>query len=344
MRLTAPLHFGLGTDFEQYGIAIDDVVVHGRSWVFTLDFEAFDPAAIDAWIAAMDRWSDVSADTQWQASVFIALEDVVRLRAMRARDYSRFLKAVARMAAAGATFYPHNHGVFEERTGHLYEHRSQRIAGYPKRASMFFDVVYRHRRDIREWLSNLTFHYDRFLKDAGLPTPSRPAFRAGGWDHGATKTDAKAFVSGLETAGFVWDSSASSGDFGTRTWRIGAPYGRNVFGLTPSLTEAAACCSVDGLGSFLNPRTADAVLRVLLQPRLWWRSPGVFVTVFHFNNLLRSDGYRDDLSVERRIESLFSSLDVFRSALRMSSVSFEKIAISRGPRVGLEPKRSTSTL
>jgi hypothetical protein len=42
-------------------------------------------------------------------------------------------------------------GRFDPRTG-PYPHRPDRVAGYRKRACMFFDVVHRHSRPIDEWL------------------------------------------------------------------------------------------------------------------------------------------------------------------------------------------------
>jgi hypothetical protein len=317
------------TDFELYGIANDEVVIRGRSWVFTVDFEAFAPAEIDMWIAAMDRWAEVSARRGWRSSVFLALEDVVRLKALGPRDYPRFLQAARRMAEAGARFYPHNHGVFDEHTGHLRPGRPGRVEGYRKRPSMFFDVVYRHGLDIGEWIAHLWAHYTRFLDDAELPLPRQPAFRAGGWDHGTTEADARAFVSGLTTAGFAWDTSACAGTYGTRTWRAQTPFGRNVFGLTPTLTEAAPCWSVDALGRLSDPRTAHAVLKALKHPKLWLRSPGVFVTVFHFNNLFRADVRRGKSSIAVPIEGLFSKIGAFRSLLRLPSITFEDIDAER---------------
>jgi hypothetical protein len=320
---------GKRTDFELYGIATDEVVIRRRSWVFTIDFEAFAPAEIDMWIDAMNRWAEVSARRFWRSSVFLALEDVVRLRALQPHDYHRFLRAARRMAEAGAKFYPHNHGIFDERTGRLRPGRPAQVDGYRKRPSMFFDVVYRHHLDIGEWIAHLWAHYARFLDEAELPLPSRPAFRAGGWDHGTTEGDARAFISGLTTAGFAWDSSACAGTYGTRTWRAQTPFGQNVFGLTPTLTEAAPCWSVDALGRLSDPRTAHAVLKALQHPKLWLQRPGVFVTVFHFNNLFRAYGRARASSIAQPIEGLFSKLEAFRSLLRLPSITFEDIDAER---------------
>ena len=319
----------VATDFHRTGISTDDVVIRGRSWVFTIDFEAFDPTQIDIWVKAMDHWSDITLRGGWKSSIFIALEDVIRLKAERPEAYPRFLEATRRMASAGATFYPHNHGVFDESTGLQAEHRPQRIPNYPKRASMFFDVVHRHGLDIREWMGRIASHFDDFLIGAGLPRPTQPAFRAGGWDHGVTANDLKAFVEGLAAAGFAWDSSASSGIYGTRSWRIGAPYGHNVFGLDPTVVEAACCWSVDGLGRLGQPRTVKALVGLARQSRLWRHHPGVFVTVLHFENLVRPNRATNMPEITRRIESLFSKLNIVRSALRIQSTNFDDISVGR---------------
>ena len=317
------------TDFHRSGISTDDVVIRGRSWVFTIDFEAFDPDEIEIWVNAMDRWSEITSREGWKSSIFLAVEDVIRLKATRSQEYRRFLEAARRMASAGATFYPHNHGVFDESTGLLAEHRPQRISNYPKRASMFFDVVHRHGLDIGEWMERIASHFEDFLIGAGLPRPSRPAFRAGGWDHGVTASDARAFVEGLASAGFAWDSSASSGIYGTRSWRIGAPYGQNVFGLAPTVVEAACCWSVDRLGRLGEPRTVKALVGLARQSRLWRRCPGVFVTVFHFQNLVRPNKTTNVSEITSRIESLFSKLNVIRNALQIRNADFDDISACR---------------
>jgi hypothetical protein len=315
----------MSTDFERYGIAKSNIILRQRSWVFTIDFEAFFPDEIDSWIDAMVVWADIAGRCRWKTWVFIALEDVVRLRTVSAGGYGRFLDAVRKMAAAGATFYPHNHGVFEEKTGLLHAHRPERIDGYPKRASMFFDVVYRHGVDIREWLIVLMSHYDHFLDDAGLQRSKQVAFRAGGWDYGATEADARSFIDGLVAAQVSLDSSASSGVFGTRNWRIGAPYGQNVFSIAPTVVEAGVCWSVDAFDRFREARTSRALLNLLIQPRLLLRRPGAFVTVFHFHNLLRPRTKRDRRSATERIEALFTAQGAIRGLLGMETAAFDDI-------------------
>jgi hypothetical protein len=316
----------LSTDFERYGISTAPLTVRGRRWLFTVDFEAFRPGTFDQWITGMEIWAHVSARRGWKSCMFVAVEDVARLRSGPAREYHRFLAAAQEMAACGAVFYPHNHGVFDE-SGRMHADRPQHVPGYPKRASMFFDVVYRHRRDIGEWLSGVRGHYRSWLEDAAIQPPNSIAFRAGGWDYGADEADARAFVAALADGGFSWDSSASSGVFGERSWTVGAAFGRNVFGLASGLTEAAACWGVDGLGALHHPRTVRVLLRPLTQLRLWTRRPGVFVTVFHFNSLFRHNGANDPASVAKRVEAVFARQELLRSALAMPTASFDDLEL-----------------
>lgn len=312
------------TDFESYGIAKSDVTVCGRQWVFTIDFEAFDPKDIDLWIEAMDTWAQTSKQVGWHSSVFLSLENVLQLKASRPQKYAPFVDAARRMAESGATFYPHNHGMFDPKTGR-HPHRPDRVAGYRKRACMFFDVVYRHGRAIDEWLLYLRALYETLLDDAGIHVPSQLAFRAGGWDYGSTKDDVERFVTALTTAGFAWDSSASTGVFGTRSWRPGIPYGRNVFGLGPDLVEAGACWSVDRITRLFEPRTAYAFLGLAAQPKLWLRRSGIFVTVLHFNVLLESQG-----SPGARIDALFAKLCALRRILDVDTAIFDELSVTRG--------------
>jgi hypothetical protein len=315
------------TDFHRHGLSTEDVVIRGRFWAFTIDFEAFYPNDIDIWIKAMDHWAKITSLEEWKSCIFLAIEDVVRLESERPREYARFLEAARRMSSGGATFYPHNHGIFDESTGLLVEYRPELVPNYPKRASMFFDVVHRHGRDIREWIGYIGSRFDDFIIAAELPRPARLAFRAGGWDHGVTESDVRAFVDGLTSAGFAWDSSASSGVFGTRTWRIGAPFGKNVFGLAPNLIEAAPCWSADALGRLHQPRTAKTLIGLAQQADLWRRHPGIFVTVFHFNNLVVGDGTAKN--VIRRIETLFSKLRLIQGFLGIPTADFDDIVATR---------------
>jgi hypothetical protein len=325
----------LPTDFERYGLSEGQVSILERSWLLTIDFEAFAPDKLDDWLKAMRQWASISAAGKWRFSIFLALEDVVRLRAGSKGQYRAFLQAAKELHEAGTAFYPHNHGVFDPATGLLAPDRSHRIPGYRKRASFAYDVIERHGKDLSDWMGRVLYHYDDFLEDAGIPRPDRLAFRAGGWDHGDTAERSRAFVRALDANSFSFDSSASSGTFGTRSWRIGAPYGSNVFALSPSLIEVAPCWSLNCDANLLSPHAIASLARLLHQPRVWVRPalPGAFVTVLHFNHLFRPDGspsaQASRSSVEHRVNRFFRMISLLRKRLRLESITFEDLAIRR---------------
>ena len=328
----------LPTDFERYGLFEGDLAPDNRALLLTIDFEAFSPDDLDRWLDAMRQWTLLSTQGGWRFSIFLAIEDVVRLRAAGGGVYDRFLGALRELFEAGTRFYPHNHGVFDERTGLLAAGRRQRVPGYAKRASFAYDVVHRHGQNFSEWINRVVYHYDSFLSDAGIPRPQQLAFRAGGWDHGDTAESTRAFVRALERNSFSLDSSASSGVFGTPSWRIGAPFGSNVFALSPSIIEVAPCWSLD-LHVKLTTRYGLASLRRLLgQPRLWRsrEAPGAFVTVLHFDHLLRPTPSRDARDdpvprslVQERTRRFFRLASIIRAASHLNSATFEELSIRR---------------
>jgi hypothetical protein len=326
----------LPTDFELYGLSDRRLSTVERSWLLTIDFEAFVAEGLDEWLEAMRQWAALSASGRWRFSVFLAVEDVVRLRAGKRSSYQAFLQAVRELHKAGTIVYPHNHGVFNSRTGLLAAVRPQGVPGYRKRASFAYDVIHRHHKDLADWLGRVIYHYDEFLADSGIPRPDRLAFRAGGWDHGDTAESSRAYIRALEQNSFSFDSSASSGTFGTRSWRIGAPFGSNVFALSPSLVEVAPCWSLNCNAKLLSSHTVASLVRLLRQPRAWLSRtvPGALVTVLHFDHLFRAaappgagtgPAYRG--TVQERVSRFFTLISALRKTLRLESITFEDLAI-----------------
>jgi hypothetical protein len=305
-----------------------------RSLLLTIDFEAFGAASLEAWLAATEHWAGRAASTGMKFSVFIALEDVVRLRHDSKDGYADFLQHVKLLHASGVQFYPHNHGFFDPVTGRQAASRPQVIPGYSRRASFFYDIVRRHGLDLDTWLRRLLEHYDEFLSEAGVQRPEQLAFRAGGWDHGSTPAESAAFVTAVSDVGFAHDSSASSGVFGTRTFRVGAPYGSNLYRLTGSLAEVAPCWSLNCGAEWLSRSSVGSIRALLPQRRLWLtrRHEGVFVTVLHFDHLFRpADGNLDSTarraSILRRVDRFFATATSLRSALALQSISFEDLRL-----------------
>jgi hypothetical protein len=328
----------LPTDFERHGLAERRLGINDRAWLLTIDFEAFAPEAVVEWLKAMQEWARLSAKGGWRFSIFLAVEDVVRLRVASESLYDGFLRVARELSAAGTAFHPHNHGVFDRKTGLLAADRPQHMPGYRKRASFAYDVVHRHRMDLCEWVPEVVAHYDEFLTHAGIPRPDRLAFRAGGWDHGDTAETNRAYARALEQNAFSVDSSASSGVFGTRTWRVGAPFGSNVFALSSSLVEIAPCWSVNCDAGFPTSQTASAVGRLIRQPRLWLSrtAPGAFVTVLHFDHLFRiggssTAGLAPPATVEERLKQFFKLISFLRKALHLKSATFDDLSIVDQP-------------
>jgi hypothetical protein len=326
---------GLPTDFEQHGLVERWLRTDDRAWLLTIDFEAFTPEALVAWLDAMQVWARLSAEGRWRFSIFLAVEDVVRLRAASESLYDGFLRAAKALSDAGTTFHPHNHGVFDSKTGLLAAVRPQHIPGYRKRASFAYDVVHRHRVELADWVAQVVDHYDEFLVDARIPRPRRLAFRAGGWDYGDTAETSRAYIRALEQSSFSIDSSASSGVFGTKSWRVGAPFGSNIFALSSSLVELAPCWSMNcGVGVATRQGVA-AVARLLRQPGLWLTrtAPGAFVTVLHFDHLFCPDGQCSGNglasrgTVEKRVNRFFELIAVLRGRLKLESTSLEDLEI-----------------
>jgi hypothetical protein len=319
----------MSTDLEAVGLSTGRLTSASRDWLITVDFESFAPADIDLWSKAMGVWADCTWSAGLSSSIFIALEDVAVVRAADPAGYARFLSAVCAMRDAGCTFHPHNHQFFDDDTGvrpRTMGEGGDRAPGYRKRISLYYDVVHREGWPLQSWLELVGASYRRFLADAGVPEPSRRAFRAGGWDNGSTAGELRDYVESLTALGYAYDSSATSGEFGTRTWRIGAPCGENVFGLRGGVTEVAPTFSLDCdapvrlRGGVRGMRAALVGSRALAaRPK-----PGVITTVLHFDHLFRASyhgGYapfaiKDEATVARRIRAHFKALSRLRRLLR----------------------------
>lgn len=283
----------------------------------------------------MRHWAVRAADGGFQFSVFMALENVVQLHARAPDRYPEFLEAVRELHRGGTLFYPHNHYVFGLDSGERPE-LDVRHAGpgaeYTKRASMFYDVVHRHRQSLPDWLKLLRSGFSSFLADAEVPLPRRWAFRAGGWDYGSSPGDLAIYLEGLAAAGFEVDSTACSGAFGTQSWRIGAPFGHNAFALSDGLIEIAPCWSLDCAAPRLSRRSAAPLVALGSQRDVWARRrcSGAFVTVLHFDHLFgpaRGEVRPSFAVVRARIDRFFTNLTWLRKLLQLRSVTFDNLEI-----------------
>jgi hypothetical protein len=69
------------TDFEACGLARGRLPVGGRHLLLSVDFEAFAPGEAPQWCQAMRAWARAAERYALPFAFFIAVEDVVRLRA-----------------------------------------------------------------------------------------------------------------------------------------------------------------------------------------------------------------------------------------------------------------------
>jgi hypothetical protein len=331
----------VSTDLETAGLSTTKLSSRTRDWLITIDFEAFSPSDVDLWSKAMLEWAECAWSAELPFAVFVALEDVAMLRAANPAGYARFLSAARAMHDAGCVFHPHNHQFFDDETGtrpRIVGEGDARSPGYRKRTSFYFDVVHREGYRLRSWLGVLEASYRRFLTEMRVPVPNRRAFRAGGWDNGSTTAELSDYVESLTAFGYTYDSSATAGEFATSTWKIGAPYGENVFGLRGGITEVAPTFSLHCGTSLL---TADGLRNVYAgvagSSALAARpKPGVIATVLHFDHLFHAKVQgrfhpfvvKDQATIVRRIHAHFRALVQLRRLLRVHRViEFAELAL-----------------
>jgi hypothetical protein len=325
-------------DFTRFGFRGSEISATRRAWLLTLDFEAFTARTAPLWHEAMQRWAAHCRAGGWKFSFFVSVEHVVRLRAESSGLYDEFLEAAAELHRAGVEYCPHNHCLFDVSSGRRATSKAERereVHGYPKRPSMYYDIAYRNGTTFREWLPTLVRAYSEFLQAAGITRPPALAFRAGGWDYGATKADVSDYLHALVAEGFSFESGAVSGVRGTRSWRIGAPFGSNTFELVPPLVEVAPTDSMNCGATIGSIPYFGWVSRILRQPRLWAPpfGPGVLVTVLHFDELFhtghgqstRKFAVEDRRKVARRIDAFFKRIHAARRLLHLEPCTFAEL-------------------
>ena len=327
------------THFHEAGLVCGYLPPAGRQLVLTVDVEAFDTSRIELWCEAMAAWGRAAAEAGLRFSHFVSIEHVARLRTSSPGAYEEFAGSLRSLVSANCRIYPHNHCVFDPVTGEFPGESSgwpQRIAGYRPRASMFYDVVRRHKLDLAAWLVVVTAEYERLLRDAALAMPSTRAFRPGGWDHGSTADEMQTYVSALATCGYRIDSSDAAGVFGDRTWRVGTAFGTNVYRLPGELIELAPSWSLTCGAPLISRQGLVALAGLMRQPRLWMSRRGVSVVVLHFDHLFhdwdRHDGLfgvRSSAVVADRIRRLMRALSIVQAGLGLEPATFDDVAVPR---------------
>ena len=324
------------SDLHDAGLVRRELPVSGRNLLLTVDFEAFTPESAPLWAAAMRRWAERARAHDLHFAFFVSVEDLALVRAESPAGWAEMLEAARALHDAGARFHPHNHCIFDRDTGEkptAHTGFPQQIEGYPRRASMYYDVVYRCEHDWAEWLGEVVAEYDRFLSEAGIPRPERPVFRPGGWDHGITPEDLRAYLDGLAAHGFAIDSSATSGGYGTPSWTVGLPFGASTQELEHGVMEVAPSWSLDCGAGLASLPGAKALSELRRHPRLWLRGDGVLDAVLHFDHLFHTGrgsartywAVNDPEVVNRRVDRAVRQLARLRSALRLRSVTYEQL-------------------
>lgn len=309
-----------------------------RQLLLTVDVEAFDAGSIDLWCEAMEQWGREGAAARLRFSHFVSIEHVARLRARHPEAHERFVSALGSLVTGKSRLYPHNHCVFDPSTGDFPGESSgwpQRIPGYRPRASMFYDVVRRHNVDLTAWLEVVTAEYDRILSDAAVKPPSVRAFRPGGWDHGSTYDELRTYLAALAKCGYRIDSSDAGGVFGEASWRVGAPFSRNVYRLPDGLIEVASSWSLTCGARLSSARGLAALVALIGQPHVWLdQRPGVVVGVLHLDHLFHdwtgrtgAFGVRSVQLVAARIKRLMKGLATLQQTLEFEPATFDDLTL-----------------
>lgn len=181
-RAAVTSHVADGLPASRHGRAVR---VERRALLATVDFEAFRAADIDRWHAAMVAWAGESARRATTAVFFVSVEHVLRLRHASESAYERLRDGLAALVSSGAELQPHNHCAFDPESGAalMPDELPDRVAGYRKRPSMFYDVVRRNGIPIGEWIPSVVAEINAVR--AAVAHPAAPlAFRPGGWDSG----------------------------------------------------------------------------------------------------------------------------------------------------------------
>lgn len=321
-------------DFELGGFSSGRLVTDRRRVLFTFDVEAFLPDMMPAWLQVFRVFRQALANANLPVVLFLATEDLVRLRHRLPDSYAELGELLAGLQADGSELQPHNHFVFDPLTGlkrpAAKPARAIPAASYDKRKSFFHHVVYEHGLASEGWLAEVAGTHAHLLSEMQCPITEPLVFRAGGWDYGMTSDDHGAYIAGLKTAGFSVDSSVGFGRFGTREWRIGNPYGCNCHDLGEGLIEIAPCWSWSAETGPLSIHQAGTWRALLGQRRLWLGKGGILVVVLHLDHLLHRRSGRtllpfaisDPDELERRTRQLVAFMRDLAGLLRLQPTTF----------------------
>jgi hypothetical protein len=295
----------------------------------TVDFEGFRPAVIPQWRAAMTAWAEEAAARSLPSVFFVSVEHVLRLRTAQDGAHASLVAGLRELVEAGVELQAHNHCAFDAQTGAPLRggELPARVPGYAKRPSMFYDVVRSNGIAIDAWIPQVVTSLRALRADVGHKVAPF-AFRPGGWDSGGTDGEIVSYVDALARAGVAYDSSASHGVYGCRSWRVGLPFGRNVFVLRGGVVEVAATGAWN-CGSRMSDLVA--ALRVLAQPQTYLppRRSGILAPTLHFDHLVSPDDA--PAASGRRAASAVRTLSRAAATLHLTPRTFSTLRFTEWP-------------
>lgn len=318
------------------GLASEPVRLTERMAIVSLDYEAFPLGRMDLWFAAMDGFTTVLERSRLPVSVFLSIEDMVRLRSKEPESYRTLIAYFRRWWRAGSRFYPHNHYAFDPVTG---DFKAQATvskdsgADYGKRRSFFHHAVKHCGLNLGVWLTEVFRIYDEIMVEiAGRPVETR-VFRAGGWDYGSGREDLHTYLCALREAGVAIDSSACRGQFDTASWRVGLAFGRNLFHLQGGILEAAPTWSLDMDGHPFRFRRLLRLAAAVRQRGIPVGGNGLLNMVLHFDHLLhdwngedvRYFGAADKRAIAAGAGRWARTLTLVLKALRTRPITFDEL-------------------
>lgn len=319
------------TDLQEAGLQTRGVRVEDRALLTTVDFEAFRPVDIERWHAAMVGWAGETTRRSLPTVFFVSVEHVLRLRYADEKAYQRLLDGFAALVTAGCELQPHNHCAFDAESGGALVRGElpRRLAGYGKRPSMFYDVVRRNGIPIKEWIPHVLSEINALR--AAVVHPAAPlAFRPGGWDCGDRPEEVADYIRALSEAGVTYESGGSRGIYGTRSWKVGLPFGQNVFAVGESVVVIAPTIGWDCRVPFASPRSLSAATRLLRQWRAYMPPlrAGILTPVLHFDHLLRGQDSTD--AVAERAQRAVRVLACTAGRLRLHPATFASLGLVAG--------------
>lgn len=305
-----------------------------RLGIVSVDYEAFAAGRMELWLAAMESFTLALERWRLPISVFLSMEDMVRLRHDDPESYHSLVRYFQRWWHAGSRIYPHNHYAFDLVTGDMQQGCGISGEGadeYGKRKSFFHHAVKQCGLDLNDWLGSVFRTYDEIIGEISERPAAARVFRAGGWDYGDGVDDLAVYIDALRSAGVEIDSSACCGRFGKPDWRVGLASSENIFYLNGDVLEVAPTWS---LQMDANPWRSQRILRLILGARrqgLFWPGKHLVNAVLHFDHLMHDwrngavkyFGASDRKEIALAANRWVATLAIMMKLLRIRPITFD---------------------